>query len=110
MKGTNLGEFEELVMLTVGTLYPEAYGVSVKNEIRRQTDRKVTLSTVHATLNRLENKGYLDSNFGPATKERGGKRKRLFTITSSGVRQLEAARTWRDRLWRSIPKMAFPGT
>jgi len=110
MKGTNLGEFEELVMLTVGTLYPEAYGVSIKDEIRSQTGRKVTLSTVHAALHRLENKGYLESQLGDATGERGGKRKRLFTITSNGVRALQDTRNWREKLWKSIPKIAFPGT
>ena len=110
MKGTNLGEFEELVMLTVGALYPEAYGVSIKAEIRLQTGRKVTLSTVHASLNRLQDKGYLESTFGNATSERGGKRKRLFTITSNGERALLHARQWREKLWNSIPKVAFPGT
>ena len=110
MKGTNLGEFEELVMLTVGAVYPEAYGVSIKDEIRLQTGRKVTLSTIHAALNRLQEKGYLESQLGDATGERGGKRKRLFTITSNGVRALKNARSWREKLWNSIPKIAFPGT
>lgn len=110
MKGTNLGEFEELAMLTVGALYPEAYGVSVKEEIRDKTGRKVTLSTVHAVLNRLEDKGYLKSHFGASTNERGGKRKRLFTITSNGVRALEDARDWREKLWNKIPEIALKGS
>ena len=110
MKGSNLGELEELVMLTIGALYPYAYGVSVKDEIRNQTGRKVTLSTIHAVTNRLEDKGYVESHLGEASKERGGKRKRLFNITSNGVRVLEDTRAWRDRLWKSIPKMALPGS
>lgn len=110
MKGTNLGEFEELVMLTVGSLYPEAYGVSVKDEIRLQTGRKVTLSTVHVALNRLQEKGYLQSHQGDALPERGGKRKRLFTITRKGLRVLEDTRHWREKLWNSIPKIALSGS
>lgn len=97
-------------MLTVGTLYPEAYGVSVKNEIKNQTGRNATLSTTHVTLSRLEEKGFLESHLGDATGERGGKRKRLFTITASGVRVLEDARNWREKLWSAIPNVALPGS
>ncbi len=107
MKGTNLGEFQELVLLTIGTLYPEAYGVGIKDEIREKTGRKVTLSTVHAALNRLEKKGLVQSSFGEATKIRGGKRKKYFTITSYGIKALEETRAQREQLWNAIPKQVF---
>lgn len=107
MKGSNLGEFEELVMLTIGALYPEAYGVSIKKEILEQTQRKVALSAVHAALCRLEDKGYLQSQFGEATAKRGGKRKKYFTITALGGRVLQQNREWRERLWQAIPSVVF---
>ncbi|MBO3700116.1 PadR family transcriptional regulator [Roseivirga sp. E12] len=107
MKGTNLGEFQELVLLTIGTLYPNAYGVGIKDEIRETTSRKVTLSTVHAALNRLEKKGLITSSFGEATKIRGGKRKRFFTITAYGLKTLQETRQQREQLWNAIPEQVF---
>lgn len=107
MKGTNLGEFQELVMLTVGLLYDKAYGVSIKDEIKRQTGRTVTLSTVHAALNRLEDKGFLFSWMGEATEERGGRPKRLFRITAYGKQALEESHQVRNRMWELIPKVAW---
>ena len=105
MKGTNLGEFEELVMLAVGILHPEAYGVSIKNEIFNQTERKVTLSTIHSALHRLEKKGLLNCHFGEATNKRGGKRKKYFTITAYGARCLKEARDVRDSMYNTIPSL-----
>lgn len=107
MKGTNLGEFQELVLLTIGVLYPLAYGVGIKEEIHTQTGRKVTLSTVHAALNRLEKKALITSDFGEATQMRGGKRKRYFTITAFGVKTLSETRAQRDQLWNAIPEQVF---
>jgi uncharacterized membrane protein (DUF441 family) len=56
MKGTNLGELEELILLTVGVVYPDAYGVAVMDEIEKQTRRNFNISAVHAVLTRLEEK------------------------------------------------------
>jgi DNA-binding PadR family transcriptional regulator len=107
MKGTNLGEFQELVMLSVGILYDDAYGVSIQDEIKRQTGRKVTLSTIHAALNRLEDKGFLTSQMGGATEERGGRPKRLFYLTAYGKRALEECRNQRNHMWQLIPRIAW---
>jgi PadR family transcriptional regulator PadR len=107
MKGTHLGEFEELVLLMVGTLFDEAYGVAIKDEINDRVRRSVSLSTVHSALNRLEKKGYLTSRMGAPTQVRGGKRKRLFTLTSAGVSVLRYSVELRNELWRSIPEIAF---
>ncbi len=109
MKGTNIGEFEELVLLMVGVLYPEAYGVSIKNEIALRSSRKPTLSAVHAVLQRLQQKGFLKSEFGETTKARGGKRKKLFQITAQGSKVLEEVRSMRNELWDQIPKVALSG-
>lgn len=107
MKGTNIGEFEELVLLTIGALHPQAYGVSIKNEIANLTGRRVTLSTVHSALNRLENKGLVSNHMGEATGKRGGKRKKYFIITVFGVKTLTEARAQREAIWNLIPDAAL---
>jgi PadR family transcriptional regulator, regulatory protein PadR len=84
MKGEYLGELEELVLLTIASMMEDAYGVAIMNEIRQQSGREVNIGALHSVLKRLESKGYLTSNMGGATTERGGRRKRYFTVTSSG--------------------------
>jgi PadR family transcriptional regulator, regulatory protein PadR len=107
MKGTYLGELEELVLLTVGILHPQAYGVAVMDEIEKQAGRSLNISAVHAVMTRLEEKGYLKSKMGEPSEERGGRRKRYFTITASGKRVLEEAREMRNQLYNQIPKIAL---
>ncbi|SDJ85543.1 Transcriptional regulator PadR-like family protein [Catalinimonas alkaloidigena] len=107
MKGTYLGEFQELVLLAIGILYDDAYGVAIKDELESQTGRAVTLSTVHAALMRLEEKGYVRSRFGGATEERGGRPKRLFQVTIAGKHALEESQALRNRMWQQIPKIAW---
>lgn len=103
----HLGEFEEIVLLTVGILYDDAYGLAITDEIEQRTKRQVTLSSVHKTLMRLEQKGYLHSHMGGATEERGGRKKRLFTITNSGKEALREARQMRNALWQAIPRVVW---
>ena len=103
MKGNNLGEFEELVLLVVGVLYDSAYGVSVAEEIEKQTSRSVSLSAVHTALYRLEEKGFITSTVGGATQQRGGRRKRMYAITAAGRASLNEVRLMRNRLWDMIP-------
>ncbi|NJN42617.1 MAG: PadR family transcriptional regulator [Flammeovirgaceae bacterium] len=107
MKGNYLGELEELVLLTVGVLYPEAYGVAVMDEIEQQTGRSLNISAVHAVLKRLEDKGYVKSKMGEPTNERGGRRKRIFLLTAAGKRALEEANEVRSQLYSMIPKIAL---
>jgi DNA-binding PadR family transcriptional regulator len=107
MKGTNLGELEELVLLVVGILFDDAYGVGIQEEMLQRCNRKATLSTIHVALHRLEEKGFLESRLDGATNERGGRRKLLFRVTKSGHKALANARDMRNGLWRSIPKTAF---
>jgi PadR family transcriptional regulator, regulatory protein PadR len=107
MKGAYLGELEELVLLTVGILYPEAYAVAVMEEIERQAGRSLNISAVHAVLTRLEEKGYLISKMGDPTQERGGRRKRIFILTASAKRALEEANELRTQLFNRIPKVAL---
>ena len=107
MKGTNLGEFEELVLLTVGILSDDAYSIAIAREIKKVTKRNVSFVVVHSALNRLEEKGYVDSKLGGATNERGGRSKRIFTISAAGKKALMRTKEQRDELWSMIPKVAF---
>lgn len=103
MKGTNLGEFEELVLLTIAALVNEAYSVGICDELEKHTGRQVKLGVVHAVLNRLEEKGLVKSKLGDATSVRGGKRKRYYTITNAGRAAVVKAKEVRDQLWSLIP-------
>lgn len=102
-----LGEFEEIVMLTVGVLYGEAYGVSIKKEIETRLQRSVSVGALQSALNRLEIKGYLQSKEGGATSERGGRPKRFFTITAQGKRAIEDTKEMRNQLYNAIPNIAL---
>jgi PadR family transcriptional regulator PadR len=107
MKGTYLGELEELVLLTVGILYPEAYGVGVMDAIEKRAGRSLNISAVHSVLIRLEDKGYLTSKMGDPSQERGGRRKRIFLLTAAGKLVLAEANEMRSQLYSMIPKMAL---
>jgi DNA-binding PadR family transcriptional regulator len=107
MKGYHLGELEELVLLTVGILNQEAYGVSILEEIKNQTGRSVNISAIHTVLNRLEEKGFLQSKMGGATEERGGRRKRLFTLSATGRAAIEQVKTVRNQLFEQLPPFAL---
>lgn len=107
MKGSNLGELEELVMLSVGILYDDAYGLAIQREIKDRCNRSITISTVHSVTSRLEEKGYLSARYDGATPERGGRRKRLFTLTTSGQAQISKMKQMRDEMWKAIPGIAL---
>lgn len=109
MKGTNIGEFEELVLLTVAALMEEAYSVAICDELSEHTGREVKLGVVHAVLNRLQEKGLLKSQLGEATKTRGGKRKRFYQVTNTGKSALIKTREVRDELWSRIPHLTLKG-
>lgn len=100
-----LGEFEELVLTLVAALREEAYGAAIAEEIESKRGRDVNLSAVHVTLYRLEDKGYVKSAFGGETKERGGRRKRIYTITSAGLALLRAMKEARVELWKMVPQL-----
>ncbi len=102
-----LGEFEELVLTMVGILQEEAYGNAIVNEIRTRLGRESNLSAVHITLYRLEDKGFLKSNMGGATNARGGRRKRIFTITNAGLAMLRSLKEVRMDLWKMVPQLKF---
>ena len=106
MKGKNLGEFEELVLLAVCILEGNAYGISVKREIETHTGRSSLLGAIHATLYRLQDKGFLKSNMGGNSSKRGNRRKRLFQITSLGKDSLKETQNVKQKMWSLIPEMS----
>ncbi|MDJ1505667.1 PadR family transcriptional regulator [Xanthocytophaga agilis] len=110
MKGTNLGEYEELVLLTVAALASEAYSVAICDELEKHTDRSAKLGVVHAVLNRLEEKGLLKSHLGEATATRGGKRKRYYEVTQAGKLALTKTRQVRETLWQLIKGFNLEGS
>lgn len=107
MKKYQLGEFEEVVLLTVGVLYDNAYGVSIKKEIEDRLSRNVSVGALQTALKRLEDKGYLKSRDGEATEERAGRPKKYFQITALGKRAMEYTKATREELWSAIPKVAL---
>ncbi len=98
MKGF-IGEFEELVLLTIANLSGSAYGVAILNDISERTNRKLSIGALHSTLTRLEEKGFITSRLGEPTQERGGRRKRFFDLTSEAVTALSDMKSLRDELW-----------
>ncbi len=102
-----LGEFEEVVLLTVAILHGEAYGIAIIDEMEKRLNRKVSMGAMQTALRRLEKKGYLTSEFGEATKVRGGKRKRYFSVSNFGKKALEDSKEKRLGLWAAIPKLAW---
>lgn len=107
MKKIQLGEFEEVVLLTVGVLHGNAYGVTIKEEIEKRLDRDVTVGALQVTLRRLESKGFLRSKKGEPTDSRRGRPKLFFEITAYGKKALDYSKETRDELWNDLPKLVL---
>ena len=107
LKGDNLGEFEELVLIATATLTDDAYSVSIMDYIIKETRRNVNISAVHEVLKRLERKGFLKSKMGGATAERGGRRKRFFILTSSGKKTLDEVMKLKIQLYKRVPNFSI---
>jgi DNA-binding PadR family transcriptional regulator len=102
-----LGEFEELVLLMVAALHDEAYGVIILENLEEKLDRKVNISAVHVALKRLTDKGFLKSRYGGITTDRGGRRKKYYSVTALGKRMLDDQYSLRTSLYKQIPKISF---
>lgn len=100
-----LGNFELMVMLAVIRLGDGAYGVPISNLIEEATNHEVLVGSVYAALERLEAKGFVASETGDPTPERGGRAKRYFRVTKKGLHQVRDARAALTRLWRRIPAL-----
>jgi PadR family transcriptional regulator PadR len=104
-KPSYLGEFELLVMLAVIRLGEDAYGVPISREIEQQTGRDVAFGTVYATLERLQRKGLVRSDLGDPTPERGGRAKRYFQVTTTGLRTVRKTKQTLLRLWQGLREL-----
>ena len=105
MKGTHLGEFQEIVMLCILILNENAYGVTIQEEIDKQMKRAISRGALHTALTRLEEKGYIRSHYGEPTSERGGRRKRFYEVSTKGLETLQEAKELRQGMWQLIPKL-----
>ncbi len=107
MRGENIGELEELVLLTIGSIYKEAYALAILEEIKSQTNRTMDVTAVHSVLRRLEKKGFVTSEMGGATQDRGGRRKRFFSLTQAGRKVLDETMELRLSLYNKLPRLTF---
>ena len=107
MKSPSLGEFEELILLTVAAQHDQAYGVSIKEGLEEQLDRKINISAIHVALKRMQEKGYVDSRYGGITSDRGGRRKKFYVITMAGKRMLDKQYELRTSMYKKIPNISF---
>lgn len=105
-----LNDFEELILTLVAALRENAYGAAITIEIEQWIGRKVTLSAVHVTLYRLEDKGYIKSTVGGATNERGGRRKRIYSISNAGLAVLRSMKETRTQIWKLVPQLKIAHT
>lgn len=109
MKHTQLGEFEELVLLIIGSLRDDAYSISIREELKEHTGRNPSIGALHSALNRLEKKEFVESYEGGATKERGGRRKRFYTMTAYGRKALDQSYELRSMFYHRLPKLGWTG-
>jgi PadR family transcriptional regulator PadR len=107
MNSMKLGAFEELVLLAVGVLNDDAYGVTIKETLAEKTGKNPSIGALHSALYRLEDKGFVTTHEGGATAERGGRRKKYYQLTSFGKNALIEANELRMTFAQSIPGLNF---
>jgi PadR family transcriptional regulator PadR len=105
-----LNDFEELILSMIAALDENAYGAAIALEVEKWLGRRVTLSAVHVILYRLEDKGYAKSKVGGATTERGGRRKRIYSITNAGLAILRYMKETRMEIWSLVPQLKMNNT
>ena len=107
MKGTYLGEFQEIVLLIILILEDNAYGVRIQEEIHTRMGRETSRGALHTALTRLTEKGFIESKYGGASATRGGRRKRYYSLTNTGKEALLKARSLRESLWQAVPNFSI---
>jgi len=101
----HFGEWELMVLLALMRLGEDAYGVPICREIEAQTGREVAVGSVYATLERLEEKGFVSSELGKPTAERGGRAKKYFRITTNGIREVRRTQRALRNMWNGLPQL-----
>jgi PadR family transcriptional regulator PadR len=107
-KMKSLTRKEEIIMLSILHLKENAYLVAIADHLSQTTEKKVSLTSVHLPLNRLEKNGLIQSEFGEATAVRGGRRKKIYMITKLGFEALEEHKRISDLLWENYLKYSSP--
>ena len=100
-----LGAFEQAVLLAIVRLRENAYGRAILKEVQARLERGVAAGAVHATLERLEDKGFVTSELGEATPERGGRAKRYFRVTARGLKEVRETQRAFVKLWHGLPEL-----
>ena len=108
MKGERLGEFEEFTLLAVRALGDNTYAVPVQEYVEKVTARPVSLGAIYAALSRLEEKGFLRSSMSEAVAQRGGKSRRVYTVTPGGLKTARELHRVRERIWNAIAEGGRP--
>jgi DNA-binding PadR family transcriptional regulator len=108
MKGEHLGEFEEFTLLAVRALGDHTYAVPVQQYVEKVTGRRTSLGSIYRALARLEEKGFVRSTMSEAVARRGGKSKRVYIVTPSGLRTARDLHRIRERIWNAITEGARP--
>ncbi len=104
MNDSSIGSLEETILLIVLVMQEDVYGVSVVEEYEKRTGKTISIPAIHTVLSRLEKKGFVSSQMGGATSERGGRKKRIFEITRTGYKILTELKATRDELWEMAPQ------
>ncbi len=110
MKKYRLGEFQELVLMTVIVLQEDAYGVEIQRNLEERLDERLSVGAIQTALKRMVEKGFLTSEFGEATQKRGGKRKRIYQATPYAHRVLREMKDIRLSLWQAMPDLGLSST
>ena len=103
MKRSRLGEFQELILMTIVVLQEDAYGLEIQRDLESRLNERLSVGAIQTALKRMEEKGFLSSEWGEATKKRGGKRKRIYKATPYAYQVLHEMRDIRSQLWSAMP-------
>ncbi len=106
MKKSRLGEFQELILMTVIVLQDEAYGNEIQRDLESRLSERLSMGAIQTALKRMEEKGFLTSHWGEATQKRGGKRKRIYAATNYAHQVLQEMKDIRSQLWEAMPQFA----
>ena len=107
MSRYSIGEFEEIVLLTVGVLFDQAYGISIKEQIEKRLKRGVSVGALQSALKRLSDKGYLTTQEGESNSSRGGRPKLYYFLTPAGKEVIKETRSIRNQLFDEIPAVVL---
>ncbi|MEM6362551.1 MAG: helix-turn-helix transcriptional regulator [Bacteroidota bacterium] len=110
MKKSRLGEFQELILMTIIVLQEEAYGMEIQRDLEARLNERLSVGAIQTALKRMEEKGFLVSEWGEATQKRGGKRKRIYQATSYAHRVLREMKDIRAQLWKAMPELGISKT